>query len=364
MDSRLADFVRVATTTTGTSDLTIGSTVTGHFGMNQFTTGDTIYYTVFAVDVNGNPSGDVETGIGTYNTTGTTRLIRDHVIQSTNSNALVNFAAGTKHIICSANQGAIGPNIVNEFRLTVVTNTPIPTLDYTARSTLYYTPFRGDMLTLYTGTGMRRVRSAELSVALSGLTSAKVYDVVLYYNSSGVLKLDLMPAWTNDTTRSSGLTPKQGSSTAGLWVNTSSFTSVINGDSVAANKATHVGTIYTTATTTTEDSRAKRFVWNRYNRVQRPLFITDATSNWTYGTAAWRSWNNSTANRVQWVRGDTEEILQFDFSGSAYSSVGASAFIGIGLDSTSTPSAQAITGGGGMVIGGGSIPVAPPTVYS
>ncbi len=85
-------------TTTGTGAFTLAAAVTGYQRFSDVcATNDTIYYAIFAVDANGNPSGDWETGLGTYSSANT--LTRTSVSQSTNSDNAVNFAAGTKWVI-------------------------------------------------------------------------------------------------------------------------------------------------------------------------------------------------------------------------------------------------------------------------
>jgi hypothetical protein len=58
--------------------------------------GDTFTYYVQAVDSGGRPSGDWETGLGTWNSNNT--LTRTTIYASNNSNAAVNWASGTKHV--------------------------------------------------------------------------------------------------------------------------------------------------------------------------------------------------------------------------------------------------------------------------
>lgn len=93
----IADRVKETTTTTGTGVLTLAGTLTG------FTTfaarcavGDTLYYAIQAVDGTGAPTGEWECGLGTYS--GTSTLTRTTVTSSSNSDAAVSFAAGTKQV--------------------------------------------------------------------------------------------------------------------------------------------------------------------------------------------------------------------------------------------------------------------------
>lgn len=94
------DRVLEQSTSTGTGDFTLSGAVVSYqtFGA-VCATDDTIYYTIIAVDANGNPSGDWESGLGTYSASNT--LTRTTVSASSNAGAAVNFAAGTKQVLAS-----------------------------------------------------------------------------------------------------------------------------------------------------------------------------------------------------------------------------------------------------------------------
>jgi hypothetical protein len=210
-------------------------------------------------------------------------------------------------------------------RLTLTTATPVTTTDVTAASTLYYTPYVGNRIAIYNGTSWSPYTFTERSLALSGLTSGRPYDVFLYDNS-GTLTLELT-AWTNDTTRATALTYQDG-----VLVRS------------GATTRRYLGTIYTTGTTTTEDSVSKRFVWNAYNRILRKLRRVETTSTWTYTTATWRQANAAAANQVEAVFGLAEDVAAVKVHMSAFNSGSIIASVGIGVDSTSTNSAD-ICGG-------------------
>ena len=90
------DRVLETSTTTGTGTLTLAGAVTGYQAFSTAcANGDTAPYYAEEVDANGVPTGAWETGIGTW-TTGN-NLARS-VITSSNANALVSFAAGTKRV--------------------------------------------------------------------------------------------------------------------------------------------------------------------------------------------------------------------------------------------------------------------------
>ena len=88
-----SDRVQETTTVTGTGSATLLGAVTNFktFG-SRMATGDTCWYGI--VDAT---NGAWEVGLGTYNTTGPV-LARTTVLRSSNSDAAVSFAAGTKNI--------------------------------------------------------------------------------------------------------------------------------------------------------------------------------------------------------------------------------------------------------------------------
>lgn len=95
--SIFADRVKETATTTGTGDFTLAGAVTGYRTFNAAQgTNAWFDYCIEAVDGSGVPSGDWEVGQG-YLSASTT-MVRNRVWASSNSNALVNFSAGTKNV--------------------------------------------------------------------------------------------------------------------------------------------------------------------------------------------------------------------------------------------------------------------------
>lgn len=100
------DFVLETSTTTGTGALTLAGAVTGYRAFSAVcATSDTVYYFIQAVDGSGVPTGDWETGLGTYSASNT--LTRTTVVDSSNSGSAVSFGAGTKRV------GMCGPASVS-----------------------------------------------------------------------------------------------------------------------------------------------------------------------------------------------------------------------------------------------------------
>ncbi len=102
-----ADRVMESTTTTGTGPLTLNGAYTSYRRFSAVcSTSDTVYYSIEAIDANGDPTGDWETGLGTYSSANT--LTRTTPTASSNGGSAVNFGAGTKRVLLSYNAAAIG----------------------------------------------------------------------------------------------------------------------------------------------------------------------------------------------------------------------------------------------------------------
>lgn len=96
--AKVNDRVEETTTTTGTGAVTLAGAVAGNQTFTAgFSDGDSVYYTIEAVDGNGVPTGDWEVGIGTFTASGTT-LSRDTILASSNSGNAVSLSAGTKRV--------------------------------------------------------------------------------------------------------------------------------------------------------------------------------------------------------------------------------------------------------------------------
>jgi hypothetical protein len=105
------DDVMETTVTTGTGTLTLTGAVAGYQSFAAVGNKGKVTYCIQAVDANGIPTGDREVGQGTYTVAGTT-LSRDKVLSSSNSGALVSFAAGTKRVFLTIPASGYGPLIV------------------------------------------------------------------------------------------------------------------------------------------------------------------------------------------------------------------------------------------------------------
>jgi hypothetical protein len=100
------DRVLETSTTTGTGTYTLLGAMTGFRAASAVcANGDTAYYYVEDVDVDGFPTGAWETGIGTWSTGNT--FARTTIQTSSNANAAVSWAAGTRRISLSVTAAAL-----------------------------------------------------------------------------------------------------------------------------------------------------------------------------------------------------------------------------------------------------------------
>jgi len=215
------------------------------------------------------------------------------------------------------------PSFVSEGRLTLTSGVPVTTSDVTAAGTLYFALYQGNRVRLFNGAAWQMKTFSERSLALT-LTSGKNYDVFLYDNA-GTLTLELSAAWTNDTARADALTTQDG-----VYVKSGATTRL------------YLGTIRASAANQTEDSAAKRFVWNMYNRIVRRMSAVDTTDSWNYTSAAFRQANASAANQLAFVRGLNEDVASARVWARVSSASSLAVASGIGLDSSTVNSATVL----------------------
>jgi hypothetical protein len=170
----------------------------------------------------------------------------------------------------------------------------------------------------------------------------KNYDLFVW-SKAGVPTLSRGPAWTNDTTRASGI-----SRTSGIWTNTSAIT---NGP--ASNRGTYVGTFRTNSAGTLDwtlgssasgGSPGILSVWNAYNRVRQIGICVDTTANWAPPSSADRSLNNSGQNRHYFVRGLDEEPVVLSFATRTFAAAGQNIHLYLNLDGTTSGTGSSLQG--------------------
>ena len=217
-------------------------------------------------------------------------------------------------------------------RLTISTGVPSPSEDINSSPNLYFTPFRGNRISLYAQSyGWRLYAFSELTLDISGLGADKTFDIWLYDNA-GTLTL-AYTEWSSASIRATALAYQDG-----VPVKT------------GAPAYRYLGTIRTSAAGVTCDTSLKRFVWNFYHPLEKWLICKDLTDSWTYEVAnTWHSLNASDLNRVAFVIGLDITTVRFSAhvlakQDNTLKSIG----IGISLDATTVNNAQIMRGEKGI----------------
>lgn len=240
-------------------------------------------------------------------------------------------------------------------RLTLATGTPVMTTDQTAKTTVYFTPYNGDVIPIYDGTRMVPTVFTELSQATTDSTKSPAavannsnYDLFVW-NDAGTLRCTRGPAWSSDTVRGTGAGTTELEMVKGVYLNKNAIT---NGP--AANRGTYVGTVRSNGSSQIDwklgssaagGGEAFLGVWNMYNRVTVATMVQDTTDSWTYQSGTWRSMNNSSTNRVSFVAGLSED--GFSARNSVLAQLTATSdqiVIAFGLNSTSALAANSNIG--------------------
>ena len=188
---------------------------------------------------------------------------------------------------------------------------------------LYYTPYIGDKIALYSNNTWNTYQFSELSIAVPA-SVATVYDVFCY-NASGTPTLEFSTAWSGPTNgRVNAL-------------------SLFNGVYVKTIDPTrrYIGTIETGSSGQVNDYTLLRNIWNLYNRIPRILYIP-TTAPYTYTTATWRQAGGNTSARVDYLFGLTGyDDSKFSYKAHVTQTVAAGTpQIGLTLLGTGVPSTQ------------------------
>ena len=304
------------------SNSAAGTTVTGVNTLftDTFKIGDSI--TIPSAGTAATPQTVVISAIAS-NTSMTTAAI-------TSANSAVNYSLVGGTLFSVAGNGKMTAAIASTLsggRLTLETGVAVSASDQTAKTTIYYTPFIHSLIGLYDTANLIWTAHpfTERSLALGTLVSGKNYDVFAVL-TSGAVAIEAL-VWTSDSARATALVAVDG-----VLCKT--------GDT----SRRYVGTFRTTTTTTTEDSEAKRFVYNANNRVRRSMlgtlgYVDDNTAaTFTFNSQnVWAALNGGTGNKCEFVNGLTETVL---LAGSVFYTAGAGSYLmtGIGVDATTSAS--------------------------
>ena len=224
---------------------------------------------------------------------------------------------------------------------------PISIVDRTARTTVYLRYYKGNQIVLFDDVftaDYLQTLFAELSCVLSDTTKSPAavaadlnYDLFVW-DDAGTLRLSRGPAWASNNVRGDGSGTTALVFFKGRYVNSYAIT---NGP--GQNLGTYVGTIRGTGAGITEDSNAKRFVWNMYNREPRAMSKNCEGGSHTTTTGATHMWGNEVApagtygprNRFEFVCGIGGVVLDITVSGELTGGTASGrGMIGLGVNTT------------------------------
>jgi len=226
-------------------------------------------------------------------------------------------------------------NSVQDFRLTGANAAPVST-SYTS-TTLYFTPYKGNRVSLYnTGSSAWELHdSSQISLSTSGFTATMTHDIFVYDNS-GTLTLESV-AWASGITRNTALALQDG-----VYVK--------SGDA----SRRYVGTVYVSGSKQLIAGQAVHYVWNYNNRILRHLYVYESTASWSYNSSNWRSLNNSTANSVSMIQGLTEDVYNIQSNAAAFLHKNEGVMVGIGVNTNASDSSLLRTSSSGGGDGDGT----------
>jgi len=227
----------------------------------------------------------------------------------------------------------------NTFRLSNQSGGSGISNDNAAATTVYLNQYNGNRIALYSGLTWVIVTpasamSAAINTATGGATAGVPIDAFCQYASATSATLSLV-SWTNTTTRAFPLTQQDG-----VWVRASQLTQ------------RYVGTVLPTGTSqfahVTEASGSTSPVcgiWNRYNRIRGAFVWTPTFDAWTIASVdTWQPINAQASAKIQVVQGQVIDAISAEHVG-AVNAGGATACIGLGLNSSSAPTGLRDMGG-------------------
>jgi hypothetical protein len=230
-------------------------------------------------------------------------------------------------------------------RVTLSSNVPVMVSDVTGSTSIYYTPYNGDHIALYDGTGWVEYSFTQLTNTTTDSTknpaavaANKGYDLFVW-NDSGTLRLGRGPAWSTDTSRGTGAGTTEVEYVNGVRVNKYAIT---NGP--GAQRGRLVGWWRSNGSSQMDwklgslasgGGEATLFGGNENNRVAFGPLVRDSADSWTYSTATWRAANSNNTMRISVFRGADEDTCQIVYSALMLANAVVNGSVAVGLDSTS-----------------------------
>lgn len=251
----------------------------------------------------------------------------------------------TQPLTNSTNVLLINATITPQGRLTLASDTPVMTASQAEITTVYYTPYAGNLVPIYDGTNFIPTAFSEVSQTTADTTKSpaavaanSVYDIFCWVDSS-TPRCTRGPAWSTLNVRSAGTAM---TFVNGIALNTNAIT---NGP--GASRGTYVGSIcsdassqinYVFGAASNGGTPSNLCVWNAYNRVATATTVTDNGASYSYATATIRQARLSAGNQIGMLIGLIQDAVSVDYVTVMHTLVNSSTIpsVGIGLNSTTT----------------------------
>jgi len=196
-------------------------------------------------------------------------------------------------------------------RLTITSGEPV-NVSNTFGTTIYYAPYRGAQIGLYSSGAWGLYTFSEISKSVPSGTSRQ-WAVYAYWTGSAV-DIELQQ-WTDTGTRATALVKQNG------WLvksgdPTRRYLGDIGSDDVS-------GRCY--------DSNERALCYNYYNQVEKKLrlyALSPGSNSWTVNTASWRPLHNDDTRQIQVLIGVSESTIKLRHDGYAINSL---YYVGIGV---------------------------------
>jgi hypothetical protein len=213
-----------------------------------------------------------------------------------------------------------GTSIEAQGRLTLQAGTPVMSTSQNNKDTIIYTPYKGMVVPLWTGSAIiAQSIGGEISQLTTDntkspgpVTSDSNYDI-FFWMDGGVPRISRGPAWSTQSSRGTGAGTTEIVRVQGILVNAQA---IVNGP--AANRGTFLGTIRTNSAARVSWTyggyggggvEAFHHIWNMYNRTRVRSTVSDSTINWLYASSTWRFKFGSDFNKINFVSGLAEDIF-------------------------------------------------------
>lgn len=246
-------------------------------------------------------------------------------------------------------------------RLSLLSGSTVSAADIVGATSVYYVPASGRYVPVFNGSViLARDIGAQLVLPLDADSSHTNFHAVgLNYDAfvfaDGATTRLGSTYWNigggSDTARGTGAASCELELFNGMLVNKNEVilrfgVGALDLVTVPARRATYVGSFRPTANGQVSDAASRRLVFNAFNQLLRPMRAFDPTATWTYSTAAYRQAKANTGNQLEFLLGLAGISVEARASSLAsYSDpTGVNAQVAIGLDSTTAPAADSLTG--------------------